>query len=249
MARLLLLDDDPVILRVLQGMCHQDDHETVTSSSVKQALKILETDPNIDLVIADIYMPNATGVDLVRTVQKTHNLKDIPIILCTSSGDQQTLAEALKAGARDFIVKPFTAEVLLSKVQKALRSGRKTVLVVEDEGLVRDRLKLILEMEGFRVNAVATAEEALEQLVKSRVDVIVADIGLVGMTGVELARLVKRRLPKLPVLLVTGLPEKITRDMTASCGADGFLCKPFRNTDISNTIHSLLAPSVKTKSI
>jgi CheY-like chemotaxis protein len=249
MARLLLLDDDPVVLRLLQGMCTQHDHETVTANSVKQALKVLETDPYIDLVIADVYMPNATGVDLLRTVQQTHNLKDIPIILCTSSGDPQTLSDGLKAGARDFIVKPFTAEVLLSKVQKALRSGRKTILVVEDEGLVRDRLKLILELQGFRVNAVTTAEEALEQFVKSRVDVIVADIGLVGMTGVELARLVKRRMPKVPVLLITGLPEKITRDMTASCGADGFLCKPFRNTDISNTINSLLNPAAKIKSV
>jgi DNA-binding NtrC family response regulator len=247
MARLLLLDDDPVILRILQGMCIQGEFETIPASSVKQALQILEEDPNIDLIISDVVMPNATAFDLLKAVQKTQNLKDIPVILCSSQGDHQTLADGLKAGARDFIVKPFTAETLLVKIQKALSKGRKTILLVEDEGLVRDRLKSMFELNGFRVNSVITAEEALEQLVKTRVNIIVADILLPGMSGTDFVSLVKHRLPTIPVLLMTGLPEKTTRDKAALCGADGYICKPFRNTDIIFQINTLLEPAIKIK--
>jgi DNA-binding response OmpR family regulator len=243
MARILLVDDDPVTLRIIRSMLQKRDYDTIGASSVKEAIKHLETDTSIDVVVADIVMPKATGFDLLRHMSKTARLKDIPVILCSSRGDKETLMEGMGSGARDFIVKPFKAEILAAKIEKALCQGKPGILVIEDEKLIRDRLAYIIELEGFNTFTCATAEEGLRLMEENRVDIVIADIGLPGMTGMTFTEKIKKTYGNVSVLVITGLSNQFTCDIAKSVGADGYITKPFRNTEIIEQLRGIIKQS------
>ncbi len=240
MARILLVDDDPVTLRIIRSMLQKRDYDTLGANSVKEAVRCLESDTSIDVVVADIVMPKATGFDLLRHMSKTPKLSDIPVILCSSRGDKETLMEGMGSGARDFIVKPFKAEVLAAKIEKALCQGKPGILVIEDEKLIRDRLAYIIELEGFNTYTCESAEEGLSLMEEHRIDVIIADIGLPGMTGMTFTEKIKKTYGKVPVLVITGLSNQFTCDIAKSVGADGYITKPFRNTEIIEQLRVLI---------
>jgi len=239
MARILLVDDDPVTLRIIRSMLQKKEYDTLGANSVKEAIRLLESDQTIDLVVADVYMPKATGIDLLRYISKSIRLHDIPVILCTSRGDQETFREGVESGARDFIVKPFKAETLVAKIEKAMQRGKPVILIIEDEQIIRDRLKYIIELEGFTVFCADTAESGLRTMSENRVDVVVADIGLPGMTSKTFAEKLKRTYGNVPLLVITGLTNQFTCDIARSVGADDYITKPFRNTEIVDKLRHL----------
>ncbi len=252
MARILLVDDDPVTLRIIHGMLVKYGHGTTTAGSVKEAIKELESDPTIDLVITDLEMPESTGFDLLKRFNQVARFASLPVILCTSKADQETLVNAMKSGARDFIVKPFKEDTLVSKVDKALQQGKPSVHIMEDEALVLERLKYIIELEGFSVSTSVTAKDGLNFLDDNRVNIVIADIGLPDMTGVTLTRKIKEKYTNVSVFLISGLSARQSKDIL-ECGADGFISKPFRNTDIIAKLraalkqYSTVAPTSETK--
>lgn len=105
-------------------------------------------------------------------------------------------------------------------------SGGATILLVEDDDDNRELMVEVLESAGFRVVAAATGTEALDALVRHTVDVVVTDIGMPGVGGMEVARAAKRVAPAVPVLVVTGYAER--EDITAARGreVDSVLVKP-----------------------
>ncbi len=240
MAKILVVDDDPAILGLIQQILEKHDYDIVSAASVRVALKMLDNDPAIDLVLSDVHMPKASAFDLLRAVAQTPRLHSLPIILLSAKGDEPTLREGLKAGAKDFIVKPFTADTLTSKIERILRQGKPCVLLIEDEKLIRDKLRHTIERQGFTVLTEKSAEDGLARLNSDRVEIVIADIGLPGMNGMELTRLVKERYPGIAVVIITGLSASQTKGTTIRCGADAYLSKPFRNTEIILKLRGVL---------
>lgn len=156
MTKILVVDDDPVVLNIIHKMLKAKNYWPISALSVRGALKILEEEPAIDLVISDIEMPKANAFDLLRHLTQSPRFRTIPVILCSSKGDQETLIKSMKSGARDFIVKPFSAETLITKVRKILLDGKPTVLIIEGEREVRHHLQKIVEYGGFSVKLATT---------------------------------------------------------------------------------------------
>src|SRR6476659_2004897 len=88
-----------------------------------------------------------------------------------------------------------------------LTSPSKRILVVDDEPSVRESIRMILKMDGHRVEAVSSGEEALQELGKSKYDVVFADHIMDGMTGAELARAIKAKYPVQIVIMLTAYAE------------------------------------------
>jgi CheY-like chemotaxis protein len=115
-----------------------------------------------------------------------------------------------------------------------------TVLVVDDDHLMRAVLVQILSSEGWRVYPAAGGAEALEFLAgNAGVDVVVSDVIMPGVDGQELAAELGRRFPRLPVLLISG------GHMGGRSYAGPFLPKPFSPTSLVSTIRELLAVGEK----
>lgn len=114
---ILVVDDAPDTLEVLRRNLTSKGYQVFTASSVRGAIKILRTSP-VNLVITDFKMPEVTGLDLVRHVRE--NLKGTEVMIITGYPSIEGAVKAVKIGADDYLVKPFTDEELFSAVRQAL---------------------------------------------------------------------------------------------------------------------------------
>ncbi|MBW1798936.1 MAG: sigma-54-dependent Fis family transcriptional regulator [Deltaproteobacteria bacterium] len=147
MARILVIDDDPVILNVIADILKTNDHEISTAPDGKSGIKELDSD-NYDLVITDLMMPGVGGMDVLE-----HALINSPktmFIILTGYGTIRGSVEAIKKGAFDYITKPVTASELLVVVEKALKFRS-----LEEENI---RLKKELRRKYRYDNLVGTSD-------------------------------------------------------------------------------------------
>jgi diguanylate cyclase (GGDEF)-like protein len=125
--RILIVDDDSGIRKVLKLRLSSEGFDVISASSAHEAFNLLgmdndiEADTNIDLILMDILMPELDGIDACRKMKSKAPIKDIPIILMTASSDYQHLEEAFNAGAADYIAKPFNKVELMARIRSALR--------------------------------------------------------------------------------------------------------------------------------
>ncbi|MDD3846987.1 MAG: sigma-54 dependent transcriptional regulator [Syntrophorhabdaceae bacterium] len=114
---ILAVDDSPATLEVLQRNLAAEGYVVFTAANVTEAIKILDATP-IDLVITDLKMPGLSGVHLVRHIRE--NFRDMEVMMITGYPSVKGAVEAMKTGAEEYLVKPFTDEELLSAVARAL---------------------------------------------------------------------------------------------------------------------------------
>lgn len=122
-ARILVADDDPTTLTLLQQVLHSDGYQVETVDSGEEALLRFQISPP-DLVLLDVMMP---GIDGFTTCQRMRQLDphfDVPIVMLTGADDYDSIDRAFAARATDFISKPFQWRLLLQRVRYALRTGR-----------------------------------------------------------------------------------------------------------------------------
>jgi two-component system response regulator AtoC len=120
-ATILCVDDDPAVGKVLSALLTQADFEVVLAASGKDALASLDRRP-IDLVVSDLRMPGLGGMDLLRTVRE--RWPEMPVVILTAHGTVPLAVEAMRAGAADFLLKPFDRDEVLFVLEKALTASR-----------------------------------------------------------------------------------------------------------------------------
>jgi two-component system response regulator AtoC len=118
-AHVLIVDDENNIRRVLAAMLKRDGYEVTTAADGEQAVAALHRTP-IDVVVTDLVMPRMGGLELLRHCATAH--PDVPVIMITAHGTVDTAVEAMKAGAFDYITKPFEQEELRKVIAKAARA-------------------------------------------------------------------------------------------------------------------------------
>ncbi|ANN78326.1 response regulator transcription factor [Bordetella flabilis] len=115
-----------------------------------------------------------------------------------------------------------------------------TVFIVDDDEAVRDSLRWLLEANGYRVRAYASAESFLEDYDPNQVGVLIADVRMPGMTGLELQeQLIARKAP-LPIVFITGHGDVPMAVTTMKKGAIDFLEKPFNESDLREIVARML---------
>ena len=150
-AKILLVDDDESLRRVLEFQLSEAGHSVVSESDGREALRFYSAD-DFDCVITDWRMPKITGSQLVQ--QATAINSEVPIIVITAFGDVDTAVEAMRGGAFDFITKPFNRQEILLTVEKALRYGH---ALAENRRLRRQI------HEEFRIeNVIGSSEKMLQ---------------------------------------------------------------------------------------
>jgi DNA-binding NtrC family response regulator len=120
---ILIVDDDPVQCRLLEGMLHKFGYETVTANSGDAALELLNgaDGGRIDCVVLDLVMPNLDGLGVLARMRQA-SIK-APVIVQTAHGGIDNVVSAMRAGAIDFVVKPIGAERLHVSLQNALNTS------------------------------------------------------------------------------------------------------------------------------
>jgi len=117
--KILVVDDEPDILKVVTFRLRKAGYEVMTANDGKQALDILRSSPDFDLIVLDLLMPVMDGYELNGIIKEDENLKDIPVIFLTASVRASELAEQwISLKADRFILKPFEPEEFLELVKK-----------------------------------------------------------------------------------------------------------------------------------
>lgn len=117
--KILVVDDDAMNLRMAEFILGNGNYEVCKKESGMECLSYLETE-RPDLILLDIEMPVMNGIKTFEVIRENEELADIPVIFLTASADSETVLEAGRLGAMDYVKKPFLPEDLLSRVEKVL---------------------------------------------------------------------------------------------------------------------------------
>jgi two-component system chemotaxis response regulator CheY len=118
--KIMVVDDFATMRKVIRNLLKQVGYENIVEAEDGViALKTLKSQ-KIDLVVSDWNMPNMTGLELLKAVRADEDLKSTPFLMVTAEALQDNVIAAVKAGVSNYIVKPFTAEVLNDKITKIL---------------------------------------------------------------------------------------------------------------------------------
>jgi CheY-like chemotaxis protein len=119
------------------------------------------------------------------------------------------------------------------------KSPPKKILVVDDEPLVCEAVKMMLEFDGHEVISAGNATEALNLFAKNRFDLVFTDYKMPGMQGDQLALAIKAERPGQPVVMLTANAEIIKSEGVPLTGVDQLITKPFQLADLRNAIEKM----------
>ena len=162
-AKIMIIDDEQLVIKVVKRYLSADGYANfVTVSDSKTAIdKIHEEQP--DVILSDINMPDVTGLDILRTRQKSPSLTSIPVLILSASSEQEVKREALELGATDFLAKPVDPSDLSLRVQNALivksHHDHLATYALELENQVRERTKQLEQSREQVIHCLARAAE------------------------------------------------------------------------------------------
>ncbi len=149
---LLVVDDEGAIRDTLQRTMEQEGYAVITAASGQEALDEVSK-REFDVILLDVMMPGVTGVDALPTLHGRH--PDTSIIMVTAVANVNTVIEAMKAGAYDYVIKPFDLDDVTLKVEKA-----------------RERRNLVLQNRKYQSDLEAMVAEQRERLQKQFVELV-----------------------------------------------------------------------------
>ncbi len=139
--RILIVDDEPVNLRVLRNFLELADYEVVSAARGAEALEIVHGKANLDLVLLDVMMPGMSGFDVCRGIRESYSASQLPVILLTAKDQVKDVTAGFASGANDYLTKPFSREELYSRIQSHLHLKKSNEELLE--------LKNSLEVQVF----------------------------------------------------------------------------------------------------
>jgi PAS domain S-box-containing protein len=252
----LVVEDDDAVRELAVATLADLGYAVLKARDAEAALTIVESGVPIDLLFTDVVMPGPLkSPELARKARdRLPNLA----VLYTSGYTQNAIVHhgRLDEGV-ELLSKPYSREALARKLRHVLanrpqpdagklaRDGRppprarsRTVLLCEDEDMVRDALGELLEANDYRTLLASNGSEALRLAARNGFDVLVADIGLADMSGIELARRVRESRPDCPVLFASGRRESLPAELADAV----FILKPFGIEELCDAIASTLGP-------
>lgn len=119
---ILVIDDSNTDLRIIRKLL-SNEYKVMVTSNPNDLLSILQKN-HIDLVLMDIYMPTIDGLTLCSRIKRNAMSISVPIIICSGSPTKSNVIQAIRAGAVDFLVKPFTRQKLIEKINKHIKNNQ-----------------------------------------------------------------------------------------------------------------------------
>ncbi len=174
MNRILIIDDDPVIITLLSNLLKKTGFDVVTGKNGEEGLKLIEL-KKPDLIITDFDMPGINGIDVVTAAKKNH--PDIPVIMLTCYSDITVTIKAIQAGAYDYIEKPLQPKKLLETIRNGiLLTSQKNKLTTK----VKAPVKRIIEE-----NLLSGKTPCVREIIKSigRISMSRMNVLIVGEPG------------------------------------------------------------------
>jgi two-component system, chemotaxis family, chemotaxis protein CheY len=116
----LLVDDSASMRTIQKTLLKELKIDTFEARNSQEAINILSQNSTFDIILLDVNMPVMNGVETLKEIKKNNSLLSIPVVMCTSEGGRGMVSEAIKCGATNYVVKPFTPESFTRKIKTVL---------------------------------------------------------------------------------------------------------------------------------
>ncbi|QWR76430.1 hybrid sensor histidine kinase/response regulator [Candidatus Magnetomonas plexicatena] len=227
----LIVDDDKMTTALLEKELLRGFFTVFTAPDGKTALEKIDT-TNAGIVLIDVNLPDINGIELIKKVKAKK--PECEIIIITGYGTQDIAIQSLKHGALDYIEKPINIEELfaaLGRAQEKLTEKsslftKNTLLIIDDDEVVIKRLKRFFESEGFEVFTATSGLRGLEIIEFSKIDVVISDINMSDMDGIEVITAAKKYYQDIEGIMVTGANDDENAIRSLRAGAIDYLTKP-----------------------
>ena len=165
--QILLVDDDPILVRTLQLNLERDGFQVAVASNGQEALKTLERRIP-DLMLVDLLLPDMHGFELSRRVKQ---YLDVPIIMVTAVGAEESVVKGIESYAEDYVVKPFNYRELLARLNRILKRTRNVLpegqIIKLGSELVIDFARHVVAINGQELRLTPTEERLLAALARN----------------------------------------------------------------------------------
>jgi len=247
---ILCVDDDPEILAILKEYFTSQGFNVVTATNGVEAMfQVQRCEPKA--IIIDLFMPRLGGLGALDRIRRL--LPEIVVILISGiPGVLEMVAEAGVSVAGVF-AKPLDLGALRETLARAgVRApkqpgkvsapGRRRIIVVDDEPEIRDLLVEYLRDKGFEALGVGDGQEALQRIPEFGPHIVLLDIAMPRITGVEVLKRIKALPQQMAVIMVSGIEDVETARQTLALGAADYVTKPvdFQYLDSVLEVHTFM---------
>lgn len=225
--RILIIDDDPMSRKMATHIL-QNQYEVLCAESGTEGLTLLRNH-KIDLVLLDLYMLDINGLEVLQKIREDSAISQVKVVILSYSDMRTDIMESLRLGVLDYIRKPFLPADLIERVQSALAIEKKDSILVVDDDKINQRIAERILQIPYDVTCVSSGGEALEYLAKNTPDLILLDLHMPDMSGLELMKKLPFRseLENVPVIFLTADNERETEIELFEAGAMDYVKKPF----------------------
>jgi DNA-binding response OmpR family regulator len=161
MTRVLIVDDEPAIVRLVRDYLERAGFEVLTASNGEEALQVFARN-RPGLVILDLTLPNMDGLDVARAMRRAG---DVPIIMLTARTEEADRVAGLELGADDYVTKPFSAREIVARVRAVLRRAQMAAthddVIRVGDSIVLDAPRMQVQIDGQEVLLTATEFQLL----------------------------------------------------------------------------------------
>jgi CheY-like chemotaxis protein len=244
--RILIVDDNFTYRYNVKKSLEQWNVKTTLAGSGTEALEILEVDSNFDLILTDMEMPGLDGIKLAQHIRESY--PKLPIILLSSVGGDSKNSGNLFSSV---LTKPVRQKTFNQQLINQLHGGSAsvkndadvkqslsvdfsvkyplTILVAEDNPVNQKLTSRVLSKLGYGCDMVANGEEVLSAIGKKRFDVILMDVQMPEMDGLEATRLIRQQYGAKPIVIaMTANAMQGDREECIRAGMDDYISKPIK---------------------
>ncbi len=248
----LIIEDSQTQANIVGRMIENEDWAFIQAKTLDEAMTMLVRH-RPQLVFVDVFLREENSLQHLSQIRDLALDATIAVMTAGSRAEalDETLAVARRAGVDFVMQKPFNRKQLRAIVQSAFDAmsdskRRRQALVIDDSAVVGQIAAQMLSDNGYRVSTATSMEQALADPEIARVDLILSDIFMPGMGGLEGIKRIKATWPTVRVLAMSaGLNARVTAERATSAavraGADAEIHKPFTQADLMNTVIDLFA--------
>jgi len=132
--RILVVEDEQDILELVRYNLARENYQVFSAGSGEEALKIVGSEP-LNLIVLDLMLPGIDGLEVTKNLKNDSKTQHIPIIMLTAKGEEADIVTGLELGADDYITKPFSPRILVSRIRAVLR--RKSTKLQDEHAIIQ----------------------------------------------------------------------------------------------------------------